>query len=97
MHTEPQVLEKIAGKQFSNVSFKMKKINIPDFMNTRNKGVHIAQTIISLETFIFLTSSQNKVILENISYFNNWDVFIVFGVDVVMLKFALCEIGRAHV
>ena len=42
MHTEPQVLEKIAGKQLSDVSFKMKKINIPDFMNTRNKGAHIA-------------------------------------------------------
>lgn len=42
IHTEPQVLEKIAGKQLSDVSFKMKKINIPYFLNTSNKELHIA-------------------------------------------------------
>ena len=43
IHTEPQVLEKIASKQpYCNISSKSKKGNFPDFMNTRNKGAHIA-------------------------------------------------------
>ena len=42
IHTEPQVLEKIASKQLYDIGSMSKKLNIPDFMNTRNKGVHIA-------------------------------------------------------
>lgn len=42
IHTEPQVLEKIASKQLYDIGSMSKKLNIPDFMNTRNKWVHIA-------------------------------------------------------
>ena len=42
IHTEPQVLEKIASKQLYDIGSMSKKGNFPDFMNTRNKGAHIA-------------------------------------------------------